>query len=68
MNCTVCKLKGYDPNNEWSHSACFKTQEEIEAHYTQVNSPSKNIRYGSGAGKISPYPKTDGRSKAYYDK
>lgn len=68
MRCPKCNLEGYDQTNEWSHSACFKTQSEIEAHYTEANFPSKSIRYGSRAGKISPYPKTDGRSKAYYDK
>ena len=67
MKCSKCKLE-IDPNNEWSHSACNKSQSEIEAHYTEANFPSKNIRYGYGAGKISPYPKTDPKSKAYYDK
>lgn len=43
------------------------TEEERMEKYTEKNYPSKNIRYGSGAGKISPYPKTDKRSRAYYD-
>lgn len=62
------KLKPQNINNPWFNSAETKTQAEIEAHYTEANFPSKNIKYGSGAGKKSPYPKTDGRSKAYYDK
>lgn len=68
MKCPKCKLEGYKLTDEWSHSACHKTQTEIEAHYTLANFPNKKIRYGSGAGSISPYPKTDKRSEAYYDK
>ena len=68
MKCPKCKFEGYESTNEWSHSACHKTQEQIESRYTEVNFPSKNIRYGSGVGKKSPYLKTDDRSKAYYDK
>ena len=68
MKCSKCKLEGYNPDNEWSHSACYKTQAEIEAHYTLANFPNKKTRYGSGAGSLSPYPKTDPKSKAYYDK
>lgn len=68
MKCPKCKFGDYDKTNEWSHSACYKTQPEIEARYTLENFPNRKIRYGSGAGSISPYPKTDPKSKAYYDK
>lgn len=43
------------------------TEQERMAKYNKQNFPSKNIRYGSGSGTISPYPKNDPRSKAYYD-
>lgn len=43
------------------------TEEERLAKYNEKNYPSKNIRYGSGKGRISPYAKTDKRSLAYYD-
>jgi len=60
--CNKCELE-IDVENEWSHSACYKTQEEIEAHYNLKNFP--RIKYGSGAGAYSPYPKSDPRSRAY---
>jgi len=53
--CNECTYE-LDINNEWSHSACYKTQDEIEAHYTLENFP--NITYhssgGGGTGTIAP--------------
>jgi len=43
------------------------TEEERMEKYNFKNYPNKKIRYGSGAGTISPYAKTDKRSKAHYD-
>ena len=67
QKCPKCGFGQYDPTNEWSHSACFKTQEEIEEHYTLANFPS--VKYhssgGGGSGSRSPYPVGDPRSKAY---
>jgi|GEM_PF-6685055 len=63
--CPTCDYANYDPNDEWSHSACHKTQLEIEAHYTLKNFP--RLKYGSGAGSYSPYPKSNPKSKAYLD-
>jgi hypothetical protein len=64
--------KDKDSMSEWFNSAETKTQAEIEAHYTEDNFPSKDIRYhssgGGGAGSKSPYPKIDPLSRAYYDK
>lgn len=60
------ELAMYNANgtpNEWFHSACHKTQAEIEAHYTLANFPP--VKYGSGRGSLSPYPMSDSRYKAY---
>ena len=44
------------------------TEEERMAKYNLKNYPNKKIRYGNGNGAISPYPKNDKRSEAYYDR
>lgn len=66
--CPKCGFDMYFPENEWSHSACHKTQEEIETHYTLNNYPFK-ARYhssgGGGSGSLSPYNMSDPRHKAY---
>ncbi len=59
-----------DEKNEWLNSAENKTQEEIEAHYTLKNFPSKAKYYssgGGGSGAISPYPRSNPKSSAYID-
>jgi len=43
------------------------TEQQRMEKYNERNYPSRHIRYGSGKGRVSPYPKTDPRSKAYYD-
>lgn len=56
--------------NEWFNSAENKTQEEIEAHYTLKNFPSKAKYYssgGGGSGAVSPYPRYNRKSLAYID-
>lgn len=60
--CPKCKYAGYNPQDKWSHSACYRTQAEIEGHYTQRNYP--RVLYGKS---ISPYPKSDRRYYAYAD-
>lgn len=53
--CTDCDYK-LDTDNEWSHSACWRTQEEIEKRYTLENYP--HLKYhtsgGGGSGRTTP--------------
>lgn len=69
IKCDKCGYGNYNPANEWSHSACHKTQSEIEAHYTLRNFPKAKYYSlnGGGSGALSPYPKSNKRSLAYLD-